>query len=263
MSEEHRYRAINLLTEDGNCINYHSRGPEVVLATSFDRITAELRELLSVEQPEPFQLRVKPWMLECFGEAISKDRQERNHRFLEEALELVQSTGATADEAYQLVAYVYGRPVGEPSQEVGGVMVTLAALCLAAGLDMHTSGETELARIWTKVEQIRAKQAAKPAMSPLPGAYPNREKPDFDRVTAENSALQSQLTAADERADRLASLTNDDLIAIARTAALNSVDRYNYMPCIPEEAFAWKPHYWVIEAMRAALKPTEGGGDDA
>ena len=39
------------------------------------------------------------------------------HRFLEEALELVQACGATASEAHQLVDYVYGRPVGEPAQE--------------------------------------------------------------------------------------------------------------------------------------------------
>lgn len=122
---------------------------------------------------ETFQSRVKPWMMTCFGEAISNDLQERNHRFLEEALELVQATGCTQSEAHQLVDYVFGRPVGEPVQEVGGVMVTLAALCLAAKMDMHSAGETELARIWTKVEQIRAKQAAKPKHSPLPIAQPS------------------------------------------------------------------------------------------
>lgn len=139
-------------------------------------IIREARKLYA-EQPATFQARVKPWMLACFGEVIAADRQERNHRFLEEALELVQSNQCTAIEAHQLVDYVYGRPVGDPAQEVGGVMITLAALCLASGLDMHAAGETELARIWTKVEQIRAKQAAKPAMSPLPGAYPDREQP--------------------------------------------------------------------------------------
>lgn len=116
-----------------------------------------------------FQDRVQPWMMECFGEMIAGDRQERNHRFLEEALELVQSTGCTADEAHQLVDYVYGREIGDPHQEVGGVMVTLAALCLANALNMHDAAETELARIWTKVEAIRAKHAAKPKHSPLPG----------------------------------------------------------------------------------------------
>lgn len=122
----------------------------------------------AVEKPVSFQYRVKPWMAECFGAEISGDQQERNHRFLEEALELVQACGATASEAHQLVDYVYGRPVGDKIQEIGGVMVTLAALCLAHGLNMHIAGETELQRIWTNVDQIREKQAAKPKHSPLP-----------------------------------------------------------------------------------------------
>lgn len=125
--------------------------------------------LQSTEQS--FQSRVEPWMLECFGAAIAADTEERNHRFLEESLELVQSLGCTRGEVQQLVDYVYGRPVGYPPQEVGGVMVTLAALCLANNLNMHANGETELARIWTKVEEIRAKQAAKPKHSLLP-EYP-------------------------------------------------------------------------------------------
>jgi len=124
--------------------------------------------VLQCDREAAFQERVQPWLLACFGEMIAGDREERNHRFLEEALELVQACGCTASEAHQLVDYVFERPIGEPAQEVGGVMVTLAALCLANGLDMHADGETELARIWTKVEAIRAKQAAKPKHSPLP-----------------------------------------------------------------------------------------------
>lgn len=115
-----------------------------------------------------FQDRVHPWLMECFGQQIASDKAERNHRFLEEALELVQALGCTPESAHQLVDYVYGRPVGHPPQEVGGVMVTLAALCLAQEMDMHQAGETELARIWTKLEQIRMKQAAKPKHGPLP-----------------------------------------------------------------------------------------------
>lgn len=125
-----------------------------------------------------FQARVQPWMMACFGAEISADKVERNHRFFEESAELVQACGMTAGEAHQLVDYVYGRDIGEPSQEVGGVMVTLAALCLAQGMDMHQCGETELARIWTKVEQIRAKQAAKPKHSPLPAAPAQSAAPD-------------------------------------------------------------------------------------
>ena len=117
---------------------------------------------------ESLQVRVKPWLFECFGVIIAGNRQERNHRFLEEALELVQSCGCDRSEAHQLVDYVFDRSVGSKTQEVGGVMITLAALCLAQDMDMHECGEVELARIWTKIEQIRAKQAAKPQHSPFP-----------------------------------------------------------------------------------------------
>lgn len=136
-----------------------------------------------------FQLRVQPWLMECFGAEIAADRIERNHRFFEEAIELIQACGMTASEAHQLVDYTFGRPLGEPSQEVGGVMVTLAALCLANGLDMHVAGETELARISFPdvVTKIRAKQAAKPKHSPLPEAtaQPNaRAACEYCRGTA-------------------------------------------------------------------------------
>lgn len=116
------------------------------------------------------QLRVRDWMLKCFGLAIAADKIERNHRFLEESLELVQACGCTVSEAHQLVEYVFGRPVGERGQEVGGVMVTLAALCEAFDTHMDACAECEIARINTPemIEKIRAKQAAKPKHSPLP-----------------------------------------------------------------------------------------------
>lgn len=132
-----------------------------------------------------FQGRVDPWLLTCFGEAIARDRQERSHQFLEEALELVQASGSTASEAHQLVDYVFARPGGEMDQEIGGVMVTLAAFCLAHGHDMAEAGERELARIWTKIEKIRAKQAAKPKHSPLPESAPSAFPRGSDAPLAE------------------------------------------------------------------------------
>jgi hypothetical protein len=118
--------------------------------------------------PLTYQKRVHNWMLSCFGIDIAEDGTERSHRFLEEALELVQSLGCTASEAHQLVDYVFGRPKGEPLQELGGTMVTLAALSTCFDMNMLDAGETELARVWTKIEKIREKQAAKPKHSPLP-----------------------------------------------------------------------------------------------
>lgn len=116
-----------------------------------------------------YQSEVQKWLVACFGTEISADRTERNHRFLEEALELVQAGNCTREEAHQLVDYVFDRPVGDMHQEVGGVMNTLAALCLAYGGDMEECGYIELSRCWQKIDKIRAKQAAKPKMGPLPG----------------------------------------------------------------------------------------------
>lgn len=151
--------------------------PEPMMAGCPDCATPTIALSASAEPsvPASFQQQVQPWLMECFGAMIAGDREERNHRFLEEALELVQSLGCSAAEAHQLVEYVYGRAVGDPSQEVGGVMVTLAALCLANDLDMHQLADIELARVWTKVDQIREKQKNKPQVGPLPGVYPGRE----------------------------------------------------------------------------------------
>jgi NTP pyrophosphatase (non-canonical NTP hydrolase) len=104
----------------------------------------------------------------CFGDGSGVKLDVRAWRFFEEATELVQAVGTTREDAHRLVDYVFDRPVGEPSQEVGGVMITLAGLCLSAGIDLHDAGETELARVWTKIDLIRAKNAAKPMHSPLP-----------------------------------------------------------------------------------------------
>ncbi|WP_283196567.1 hypothetical protein [Rhizobium sp. BT04] len=118
-----------------------------------------------------FQMRVHKWMLVCFGAEVTADIPERSHRFLEEALELTQSIGCTREEAHQLVDYVFDRPAGVPGQEVGGVMLTLAALCEPAGLDMRIDGENELFRVNQPdiIAKIRRKQETKPHRSPLPG----------------------------------------------------------------------------------------------
>ncbi|MDY7806124.1 hypothetical protein [Burkholderia stagnalis] len=167
---------------------------DLVMATSESLFGED--GLARAPEAVPFQFRVQPWLIECFGAEIAGDRAERNHRFLEEALELVQACGCTSNEAHQLVDYTFNRPLGEPTQEVGGVMVTLAALCLANGLDMHAAAEAKLARVWTKVEQIRTKQAAKPRHSPLPTAIASVQS---DRApVAHDHALTLLKQARDE-----------------------------------------------------------------
>jgi hypothetical protein len=122
------------------------------------------------EREQAFQQRVEPWFRECFPPAVCNDRLERGDRLLEEVLELLQSGDYPPERVAALVAYTWGRPKGEPVQEVGGVMVTLAAYCIAHDLDMADAGEIELSRINQPhiIKKIRAKQAAKPTGSALP-----------------------------------------------------------------------------------------------
>lgn len=120
-----------------------------------------------------FQDRVAAWCVECFGDTTAYDVVERNWRFLEEALELVQSLGGNAADAHTLVDYVFGREAGDLHQEVGGTMVTLAALVAANGLSVGDAAFRELDRIERPeiIEKIRRKHASKPHRSPLPGDY--------------------------------------------------------------------------------------------
>ncbi|WP_238554051.1 hypothetical protein [Comamonas thiooxydans] len=229
--------------ELGHGTQYHGGAPGVI---GFARAALALRADPAAYS-QKFQQRVQPWMMTCFGPEISADRRERNHRFLEEALELVQSCGCTASEAHQLVDYVYGRPWGEPAQEAGGVMVTLAALCLANGLDMQACGETELARIWTKVEAIRAKQAAKPKHSPLPEHAPQAQADARDAALAASEQDALRLVRQAVR-DFHYALDNGKHGGVAAGAAMNAIELALNM-------------YWQQgqEADRRANQATQGG----
>lgn len=109
-----------------------------------------------------FQNRVRQWLLICFGIEIANDEQERNLRFIEESLELVQSLGMEKETILTVLDHVYDRPKGEYKQEIGGVMVTLAALCAAQGVDMNLCAEQEYDRIMIFQEDIRRKHFNKP-----------------------------------------------------------------------------------------------------
>ncbi|WP_063802236.1 hypothetical protein [Burkholderia ubonensis] len=210
-----------------------------------------------------FQSRVRPWLLACFGAQIAADRAERNHRFFEEAGELVQAGGMTREEAHALVDYTWSRPVGEPTQEVGGVMVTLAALCLANGLDMHAAGETELARINVPetVAKIRAKQAAKPKHSPLPEAP--RSPAMAAAAPAAELALREALGRARGSLYAIAKTYDDDEL---RARALEAYDEAFNVPAPPRDASANAPGAEGLDGLAhelwaaAQIPPRNGEG---
>lgn len=149
---------------------------KAALIEKIDDLQSELRTVkalnryFAAEDGKHFQARVEPWLLACFGEEIADDTLERRDRAVEEFFEFLQWSDYPRERLAALEAYVWSRPVGEGHQELGGMMVTIAAMARAYRLDMHECGEVELARILAPeiIEKIRAKQAAKPTGSALP-----------------------------------------------------------------------------------------------
>jgi hypothetical protein len=109
-----------------------------------------------------YQRRVVDWLRRSFGDATTDDLRERRLRFLEEALELHQACGGTVGELSTLAAHVHDRPAGEPGQEIGGVVLCLAALATAVGVDVETAMTNEIERVELRTDEVRAKHAAKP-----------------------------------------------------------------------------------------------------
>lgn len=133
--------------------------------------------ILALPSPAPvgeaaYQARVGAWMDDVFASG-GADLRTRIDRYLEESFELAQALDYDPGRIAAIRDYVFGRPVGEPRQETGGVMVTLASLCHAAEIDLMVEAECELARVRTPAvrAKIMAKQASKNALhTPLPTA---------------------------------------------------------------------------------------------
>lgn len=130
----------------------------------------ELRRALGYPQGE-YQVRVGAWAAQVFGGNDESRIIDRADRLLEEVLELLQSLGYAPVRVQALTDYVFNRPKGEPGQELGGVMVTLAALSACANLDMEIAGEAELERVNRPdvIAKIKAKNASQKPGSPVPG----------------------------------------------------------------------------------------------
>lgn len=112
--------------------------------------------------PATYQKRVDEWMKITFNPQVVVDVRERAYRWFEEALELVQALGLSADTAHRLVEYTYSRPASENVHaEVGDVVFTFATLCTALHISMLGAGESALAENWHKIQAIQARQAAK------------------------------------------------------------------------------------------------------
>jgi NTP pyrophosphatase (non-canonical NTP hydrolase) len=96
------------------------------------------------------QMIVADWCVRCFGTEHAFDTHVRALRLAEEAIEFAQSVLVDTEKLHSLIDYVYSKPAGQPSQELGGVSITLLAACSSAGVEISEVLEAELKRILAK-----------------------------------------------------------------------------------------------------------------
>ncbi|MEN3234695.1 hypothetical protein PUR29_13930 [Methylobacterium ajmalii] len=144
--------------------------PESISAGIAAATAAILSHISTAGRGESYQDRVYRHFLHVAGEDPT-DLPERRDRANEEFAELMQSLGGTLEGWIAIGRYVWGRPIGEPSQEMGGTLNTLAALAAWARLDMMACAEAELARTMLPevVAKIRRKRANRHGRGVLPG----------------------------------------------------------------------------------------------
>lgn len=109
------------------------------------------------------QQRVHGWLRYVFGPHAAEHKVTRAIKFLEEALELAQACGISKDSARHVTNMVYSNAPGAIAQEIGGTVITLAALSHALGYDYTAEGLAEMKRVESPeaIEKIKSKDQIK------------------------------------------------------------------------------------------------------
>lgn len=139
-----------------HCLKQHG----VVLVTQ--------RALAYVSQAGKFfdDVPITEWLNRVWPSQLH-DVEERALRFGEETLELLQADGITREQAHALVEQVFDKPIGAAEQELGGVLVTLAAYMAVAQRDGVHAFMTEFNRVNEAdvIDRIQAKHKMKLVVS--------------------------------------------------------------------------------------------------
>jgi NTP pyrophosphatase (non-canonical NTP hydrolase) len=107
------------------------------------------------------QAKLRVWLIACLGEKTLRSPQDRAMRVLEEAVELAQAVGIPRAKAREQVDHTYSRPLGEPTQEVAGVLNATLLMAECLGEDGLRLGDAEVERAWAHIDLIRRKNLDK------------------------------------------------------------------------------------------------------
>lgn len=118
------------------------------------------------------------WATDAFGIAHAQSPQQRAIRLLEETIEAYQAVGCDIAMAHRLVDFVFSRPTGDITQELGGVGLCTLAFAASLGLSAEEMEVRELQRVMDKpLEFFHARNEAKNAAGFIAAAYPIKDKP--------------------------------------------------------------------------------------
>lgn len=142
------------------------------------------------------QVRATAWCRNAFGNEVVDSLHERAARILEESAELNQAEGVSLEYALNIVRQVYARPVGEPAQELAGVMVTTAVYAEVKHLSREDLELMEIVRIENMLaadpHRFRIRHAEKAKLGMSMGA-------DLSQVPA--SQIPAELMACCEKGE--------------------------------------------------------------
>jgi NTP pyrophosphatase (non-canonical NTP hydrolase) len=161
---------------------------------------------LSLPRDQRQQL-IASWAESAFGRDQATSLPQRGLRLLEEAIETFQACGGDETMAHKLVAFMFARPPGTISQELGGVAVTVLALAAAAGVSADEEECREVHRVRSKpVKEFTARNANKNAAGilvmspPMEGSTPETREghtgPPVEREIVSEQGLIPPVEAA-------------------------------------------------------------------
>lgn len=158
-----RRKVIDARSPAADALLDYRNPPSSLRSEAIAKRRAELDQQRSTRDDR--QRAIHVWARAAFGDDQATSLPQRATRLLEEAIELYQACG-TEDPAMakKLVDYVFDRPPGEISQEIGGVAVCLLALAAAAGLSADREELREIERVLNEpIEEFTRRNAAKNA----------------------------------------------------------------------------------------------------
>jgi NTP pyrophosphatase (non-canonical NTP hydrolase) len=88
------------------------------------------------------------WNVTVFGRDVAHSEVERGLRTLEEAIELAQASGVTAEQASHLMRHVYSKELGDVATEISDVLLCLLIQARMRNLDVWANLEALQARLW-------------------------------------------------------------------------------------------------------------------